>query len=331
MKLTHFTIRNFKNLDNLSFDVGDLTGIMGANNRGKTNVLQALKLFFQAAKPAGNSPLWQGRSVSDKECPADNFPSGNPSASIYLRASFEGADIGVRITRENNGACGLQYDRFMWKGKDLVKKPQETEEEAKFRQAKGIASPEYARRVALTAEEYEDILKLFQTAGGDRLDFIDVFRSMTGKDNRIRVGGQQFGVQDALAEMAFSMEPDRFIRWHLFKHAMEAFTQVAGDGRWEILWDRVRNSARLAFESGDGKRVLAENLGTGLRSIATLVARVALFSGDIALVDEPEQNISPALWKQVGEFLKQAGVKQIITATHSKEIQELCDVRVEMA
>jgi len=56
----HVTIRNFRSIEVLELDLGDLTAFIGTNGSGKSNIFRALNLFFNGFIE-GNEPLDFGR------------------------------------------------------------------------------------------------------------------------------------------------------------------------------------------------------------------------------------------------------------------------------
>jgi len=77
LKLTKFTIRNFKGIKELSIDVENITVIIGPNNCSKSTILQALKLF----------------GSSNKKIDSDFYFRHNTSEPISFHATF--SDISV--------------------------------------------------------------------------------------------------------------------------------------------------------------------------------------------------------------------------------------------
>ena len=47
MKLNKIEIHNFRAINNIKFDAQDYTLLVGANNVGKTTIIDALRLFYE--------------------------------------------------------------------------------------------------------------------------------------------------------------------------------------------------------------------------------------------------------------------------------------------
>ena len=46
MQIGRIAIRNFRCLEEISVDFGNLTSLVGANNAGKSTILKAIDIFF---------------------------------------------------------------------------------------------------------------------------------------------------------------------------------------------------------------------------------------------------------------------------------------------
>ena len=50
MKIKKITIHNFRSIKNQSFDLLGYSLLVGANNSGKTNIIDALRIFYEREK-----------------------------------------------------------------------------------------------------------------------------------------------------------------------------------------------------------------------------------------------------------------------------------------
>ncbi len=74
MKIREVAIRNFRSLENVRFQVGDVLALTGRNNSGKSNIIRALEFFFNPSV----------RSVSQ-----ESFKDHDTSRTISIRVTFE--------------------------------------------------------------------------------------------------------------------------------------------------------------------------------------------------------------------------------------------------
>lgn len=60
MQITTVTINNFRSLHDVSFDLRDYNLLVGANNSGKTNIIDALRAFYDNPKFSPNTDKPRG-------------------------------------------------------------------------------------------------------------------------------------------------------------------------------------------------------------------------------------------------------------------------------
>jgi len=64
MQITHLDIRNLRSIAALSLDFENVTALLGSNNSGKSTVLRALQLFFEAAPKIEDDDYHQRKATS---------------------------------------------------------------------------------------------------------------------------------------------------------------------------------------------------------------------------------------------------------------------------
>jgi predicted ATP-dependent endonuclease of OLD family len=66
MKISHLKIVNFKTFDpeGISLNIADLTALVGENSTGKSNVLEALDVFFNFSKTKISKKTFHHEDVS---------------------------------------------------------------------------------------------------------------------------------------------------------------------------------------------------------------------------------------------------------------------------
>jgi predicted ATPase len=79
-RLTSVTVRRFKRIEDLTVDLDDVTLLIGANNSGKSSILQAIHFavsIAQTAKLVGEGVSWRSRSETCYRylcCRASSWP-----------------------------------------------------------------------------------------------------------------------------------------------------------------------------------------------------------------------------------------------------------------
>ena len=128
--LTQIQIRNFKKLDDVSFDLGKSVVLIGPNNSGKTTALQALALWdiglrrWNEKRGAKTSPEERpGVTINRRDLIAIPIPDANllwrdlHVRSIAGRGTGQQKTQNIRIeivvdgvTDGRSWSCGLEFD-----------------------------------------------------------------------------------------------------------------------------------------------------------------------------------------------------------------------------
>ena len=90
MKLKNFTIRNFRSIDEMSFELCDFTSLIGPNNCGKSSILKAIDMFLKMTKPS-----------------LDDWRKGHENEPIIFEGIFD--DI-QEWERDKPGVSSLVFD-----------------------------------------------------------------------------------------------------------------------------------------------------------------------------------------------------------------------------
>ncbi|KYF78278.1 hypothetical protein BE17_13160 [Sorangium cellulosum] len=110
-------------------------------------------------------------------------------------------------------------------------------------------------------------------------------------------------------------------RFDIFAEALGRFRPLVGEGQWRMIYDRRADRAELSFE-GSGGRIPLRLMGSGIQQIAVLLARLLLTSADVAAVEEPELNLRWAAQHLLREALAaiagaRGGPSQMFVTSHS--------------
>lgn len=105
MKLTTIIIRNFRSFDDHAdvIQVGEMAAFVGKNSSGKSNILQALQLFFGQTSPVpedfyyGDTERTMSVTVTFQVDSANLFPVlmpyVSPDQTLWLRREFKENDL----------------------------------------------------------------------------------------------------------------------------------------------------------------------------------------------------------------------------------------------
>lgn len=349
MRLTRFEVTHFKNfrrpvvLDALDgFDV-----IHGENNVGKSNLLQAIDLFFLLLGSLGK------RSEKFSEAPGEDETSIAPLLE-------EGRRVGVRFHVQHGYLTqrGFTPDAIFNLSEplpiellgDVESRPEDwrragatKEGEGTFRIQLRVSRShngclDVEARPGRQARDPEDWntfrivpalatvnFNLQANARAHGFILVDVFRRVAGVDGAEDATKLRRTVTDdlllALYDAKESVEPGLFQRWELFERAMNSLGPIVGDGRFVITYNRQMGRAILAVQRG-ALRIPIETMGSGVQQVAALVARVLLANSAIVAVEEPELNLRYEMQIRLRDMLRDivasgVGPQQILVTSHS--------------
>jgi AAA domain, putative AbiEii toxin, Type IV TA system/AAA ATPase domain len=331
VKITEFSVHGFKNfqtrvvLDHL----GPINLIHGPNNVGKSNLLQAMALFFRCLDNGDDDiPISFSRPVSAdnlKELdlhPRDIFNLDKPIpvnlvAQIAIdREELERAgvrelfpstmlDIAVELTWQGNSNVHFQIVRFQFAdGTDATQQAETPDEKTRLLR--------FARFLARN---------LVREGPSDRFAIVGVRRDLE-LDEVPRPGGS-VPLALEMFDCRESLDAERRDRWLAFVEAMRSLKDLTGPGNFEVTYQRSESRARLVFDT-PSSRVPLRLLGTGVQQVAALLGHILMRNASIVAIEEPELNLRWSLQEKLRVVLEQAvstqqgrGLSQLFISSHS--------------
>ena len=292
--LTKLTIKNFKRFrDETPIEFGAITVLLGANNSGKSTVLQALSIFqycmeVTRKKKNGGFSL-ETRTIGPDEfgalpvaSPTDLWPNGRPSGAVSIKAQFEtGASIGFEIK--------LSFNRF-----GIT--PTVNGEAGKLIEETKIRYVPIHSGLALR-EEY-----LLAPARAERLREL------------------QHG--SVIRNLLWDLKENDKTRWKQLRGILERLYPAATvDVEFDKDVDRFITSAYVDQVLPHALDVVVS--GTGFQQVLQIFSGVLSQGSNIVLMDEPDAHLHGRLqgeMMRVFEELARAEGLQFILATHSPHL-----------
>lgn len=346
MRLVSFAVRGFKNLVNeVSLaDLGAFEVIHGENNVGKSNLLQAIDLFFALMESlaeqvytnefptnAANTVWWRTDerartatwSVRDGGLRrpygvSEAFNLDQPTeVTMAVRFELTDAALGLIGVDETQRTVSLVVRLTPTLGAATI-------DLTYTRDAAGALwgfSPAHLGLFLATN------LSTNPTGRGRSFSLVDTFRRVvTSAQGANEVGSElrrtlPHDLQLELYDCKESVEPGLFLRWDLFANAMNSLGPLVGDGQFVITFNRAQGRATLALQRGR-VRIPIDSLGSGVQQFASLMARVLLANSAIVAIEEPELNLHYELQLKLRDALRGVvasgtGPQQILVASHS--------------
>jgi len=315
MQVKRFSVNGYKNLvsEIVLEDIGAIGVIHGENNLGKSNLLEAMQLFFQLlcfnqtwkAQLTTQELAQLGFKASeifnlDSEIPItitavlkidpSELPRTQKSAFSRWMNSSE-IQISIELQKATNG-FECQISPNFWDENQFIKLPENDTSLLSFFTQNPLVLIGVDRRIS--EEEIETV------------------RNIVPQTLLLKL----YDMRDSL---------DRSIyKWELFVRTLQRFNDVLGEGEFVALFNRHTNRANLAFQPKNGKsgRIPIEILGSGIQQVVALVARLLVSNATFIAIEEPELNLRYTLQLRLREIFQeivedQFGPQQILISSHS--------------
>ncbi len=302
MQLIKFSVTGYKNFQKeiVLENMGKICVIHGENNVGKSNLLEAMQLFFKCCYK------WFSSSDSDNK-------KLNLSADELAKLGFKTSEI-----------FNLALTKPILITANLISEPEKQ---------KTISI-----RLTLTKLENNDISCTISTLEKNIFSFKNLFMPyqesayvLIGVDRLISESEMETGRNIVpqtlllkLYDIKDSLEPSIYEKWALFVRTLQRFNDVLGKGEFVALFNRHSNRANLAFQpqKSNSRRIPIEMLGSGIQQVVALIARLLVSNATIIGIEEPELNLRYTLQLRLREIFTEivedpVGPKQIIISSHS--------------
>lgn len=300
-QITSVAVRRFKGLQGVQFDLGDTTLLIGANNSGKSSVLQAIHFavsIAQSARLVGEGVTWRN----------DAFElSFNPAQLIYSPV----ADV---LSLATGGT---------------LQEPRPTQIEIEFVEATGSRCTVGLRRgrnrnvsVSILGRQLGELLMDLEHP------FTVYAPGLAGvpKDERYLSPGvvRRFvarGDANLALRNVLRMLRANAAAWELFIQDMRSIF----DGiSIEIEFDEnTDENIQVRFSLPQGPLLPIDAAGTSILQASQILAYVALFGPQVLILDEPDSHLHPdnqrALCDLISSSASSRGFQALIS-THSRHV-----------
>jgi predicted ATPase len=351
MRFLWFEVQGYKNLRaplRLT-DIGRINVLHGDNNIGKSNLLEAIGLFFVlvqifredarggpslaerfalgaapvAAPPTGIAARTTGRSLgyfADHGFASDEIFNFDEKLPIELRARLQLGDAYLEVGDPDWLAKPIEIE-FSLERRDEEIRVSLTSLAA-FDGTDAASGAEDRTRVLerLSPRRRAGALcPRFALLRADRTIVAEPMPTTEATGSREPIS-RDLGL--AIYDAAEAGDP-RFAR--LVK-ALEAFRDLTGEGQWRAFYDRRADRADLRFE-GTTSRVPLKLMGSGVQQIVNLVARLVMTGADIVAVEEPELNLRYAAQLRLRDVLDRivgadGEPTQLLLTSHSPAFEQ---------
>ena len=324
MRLTHVTVKNWRNFKQADFDLQDRMLVIGPNASGKSNLLDALRFLGQIASPGGgfqNAVASRGGMARLRCLAARYFNKGRVTLRITIGDDHQPSTwvYEVTFTAEQRGKHRpILYKEVVERdGRSVLTRPTSEDAEDPERMTQTHLEQVNANREFRPIVEYLRSIRYLHLVphlirdperGGERVedpygaDFLLRIAETPEKTRLKRLKRINEALRVAVPQLdELALVQDKIGRWHLearYKH-----------------W-RPQPALQNERDFSDGT----------LRLIGLLWALLdGTKSGGPVLLEEPELSLHSSVVRQLPTILsrvRRSGGPQVLLTTHSNEILE---------
>lgn len=344
-KLKSIKVKRFKQLREFELDANDTTVLIGANNAGKSSVLQAIHFAVavaQTAKLVGEGVKWGNDKFELSFNPAQLLYS--PVADV-LSLAYGGSlvestaqQIEIEITLDGGASCLLTVRRGRNRNVQVALRGRFVGEllmdlDRPFTvYAPGLAgiakeerymSPGVVRRVVARGDAnlvLRNVLLMLNEE--ERLEKGLLFQQIRLEHQKAQDAYEK-GQGSAPEPLLQRMRAYRTHRgpWGRFLDDMHIlFPRLVIDIQFDPDRDETIN---VYFKQGNGPRLPIDAAGTSILQASQIVAYVALFKPQVLILDEPDSHLHPnnqrALCDLITQLAASRGFRALIS-THSRHV-----------
>lgn len=352
MRLLSFEVEGFKNFRRrlVLRDLDTVNIIHGENGVGKSNLLQAIQLFFAIPKFTGGIPNAEEeerlakrvRSIEmdqivrfGAEEQRDFFDLNEPKP-ILLAAVLE-------LKREDFAQAGVPPVPWMGSGDESVQvylgyrlslergiqcRLEGDNETGKLNAESGMDMPSAQQWVVSAAIQW--MLGNIREGSGranEESHEAELIPRMKILDTKRLQKMDVSGLASDLHRLKESRKQRDKQVWRRFVEGMKSFKHILGEGEIQV-HKPSESEAGFSFEPADGRELIPYHLlGTGTHQLICFVGQLLTLRSSFVGIEEPEMNLKPNNQRILSGILrdmigKPGAPSQIFMTSHSEELEQ---------
>lgn len=338
-KLKSIKVKRFKQLDDIELEVNDTTVLIGANNAGKSSVLQAIHFAVsvaQTAKLVGDGVKWG----------TDKFElSFNPTQLLYapvadvLSLAYGGnlteaasKQIEIELALDDGTSCIVTVRRGRNRNIQIALQGRAAGEQlmnfdrpftvyapglAGIAKEERYMSPGVVRRVVARGDANLVLRNVLLLIKDRQRHERELLRAEYQKTKDAFQRGQ--GPRPMMFYQLIRSQPPG--PWTTFLADMRTlFPELSID----VIFDPNRDETiNVYFQQGNGPRLPIDAAGTSILQASQIVAYVALFKPQVLILDEPDSHLHPNNQRALCDLITRlASLRSFraIVSTHSRHV-----------
>ena len=337
MRISDLEIQNFRSLKSVSLkNLGNMVVLIGANSSGKSNVLEALAMFFgqfdaapSRALGAVSDYIWFDRDYRNPVVFKFTLELDKSELDHVLGdqgTEFDLAESGnkVEVTRVITGtpqSATLATRDVSVNGKPIVQDSQFVHKESKPRvnaPPGGQQPPKPpVQATELLGRTLQGLSQLCQKT------YVMIYAARNYVSPPTRIGDRTQIIQPTitgeLAQIGQSLDRQQIAKWGRIEDSTKKVSPAVEDLRV------ISNQVTLR-ESNRDERFPISLVGGGHQEVITIIHQLVVES-DIFGIEEPEMHLHPQLARRLFNVLNEvSNRKQIFLATHSTMFVDHADL-----
>lgn len=337
-KLKSIKVKRFKQLNDIELEVDDTTVLIGANNAGKSSVLQAIHFAVsvaQTAKLVGEGVKWGN----------DKFElSFNPTQLLYapvadvLSLAYGGnlvesasQQIEIELTLDDGASCLLTVRRGRNRNVQVALRGRAVGERLMdFDRPFTVYAPGLAGIAKEERYMSPGVVRRVVARGDANLVLRNVLLMMKDEQRRVR---EQCRAEYQQTREAFEkgLGPRPMPMFLYFRANPGPWQKFLTDMRTlfpglhiDIVFDPDRDETiNVYFQQGNGPRLPIDAAGTSVLQASQIVAYVALFKPQVLILDEPDSHLHPNNQRALCDLITRLAALRSFRAlisTHSRHV-----------
>ncbi|MBU0666826.1 MAG: AAA family ATPase [Nanoarchaeota archaeon] len=330
MKIKKLLIKNYKSIEKLEIDnLNDLNIYIGKNDAGKSNIIKALDLLFNA-NPQTN---WQQPKITteneletiyDKEIKYLFFKKDEPEAEItaYIEVKKQELEkLGLQLDLKNN--YELVFSRKICTENNTTKVSIEfirldkkiilrtSDEKERFLTKKGNYTNNYEEFIGKNL--LLELQNQFILVPANR----NIIRDPTPNSEKNQV--EQY-IKDSLIKLANSEDKDKKLLFEQFKIFIDNISPLIEEVQSVEHEGKIHD---LKFLSGEKTEIPLSIIGAGNNELLLLLHEIIVSGGKILAIEEPEIHLHPEAERKLYRMMKEfSSTTQMFIITHSPVMVE---------